>query len=199
MSRRSRKGAGSSRSALKTGLKIAVAGAGIYGSTIALELARQGHRVTLHDPLGVLRAASAINQCRIHSGYHYPRSAETIAETLEARGEFIRAFRPALVRGTRHFYAIPRQGSRTSPREYEEVLRRHSLPYRKVSPRWMDFAFIDSCYEVDESLYDPVALRRLLTGKLARAAVRFEPRALSASDKRAYDRVVYATYGITKG
>src|SRR5207237_293006 len=96
-------------------LRIAVAGAGIYGSTIALKLASEGHRVTLHDPLGVLRAASAINQCRIHRGYHYPRSPETITETLEARGEFVREFGPAVLRGTRHYYAIAREGSRTSP------------------------------------------------------------------------------------
>ena len=50
--------------------KIAVAGAGIYGATTALRLAARGHRVTLFDPLGIMQAASAINQYRVHSGYH---------------------------------------------------------------------------------------------------------------------------------
>ncbi len=58
--------------------KVAVAGAGVYGANIAISLAEAGHDVHLFDPLGVLRAASAINQYRIHSGYHYPRSPETI-------------------------------------------------------------------------------------------------------------------------
>ena len=53
-----------------TGAKIAVAGAGIYGSNCAIRLAEQGHTVHLFDPLGVIRAASAINQYRVHSGYH---------------------------------------------------------------------------------------------------------------------------------
>jgi glycine/D-amino acid oxidase-like deaminating enzyme len=61
------------------GAKIAVAGAGIYGATAAIRLAEQGHQVHLFDPLGLLRAASAINQYRVHAGYHYPRSAETIS------------------------------------------------------------------------------------------------------------------------
>src|SRR6185437_2329531 len=74
--------------------KVAVAGAGIYGATIAIRLAEQGHNVRLFDPLGILRGASAINQFRIHSGYHYPRSPETITETLEARAEFTAAFAP---------------------------------------------------------------------------------------------------------
>jgi glycine/D-amino acid oxidase-like deaminating enzyme len=56
------------------GAKIAVAGAGIYGATAAIRLAEQGHQVQMFDPLGLLRAASAINQYRVHAGYHYPRS-----------------------------------------------------------------------------------------------------------------------------
>jgi glycine/D-amino acid oxidase-like deaminating enzyme len=87
--------------------KIAVAGAGIYGATTALRLAARGHRVTLFDPLGVMQAVSAINQYRVHSGYHYPRSPETISEILEARREFLQEFRagdrwqqPALLRDT---------------------------------------------------------------------------------------------------
>ena len=34
--------------------KIAVAGAGIYGSTVAIRLAEAGHNVRLFDPLGIL-------------------------------------------------------------------------------------------------------------------------------------------------
>src|ERR1700728_5446400 len=107
--------------------KIAVAGAGIYGATIAIRLAEAGHSVRLFDPLGVLRATSAINQYRIHSGYHYPRSPETIAETLEARSEFTTAFAPAIVRNSRHYYAIPHNGSQTAPAAYERIMAKYGL------------------------------------------------------------------------
>src|SRR5664279_1930466 len=86
--------------------KVAVAGAGVYGATIAISLAGAGHDVRLFDPLGILRAASAINQYRIHSGYHYPRSPETIRETLEARVEFLNTFAPAIVRDSLHYYCL---------------------------------------------------------------------------------------------
>ncbi len=79
------------------GVKIAVAGAGIYGATVAIRLAEQGHQVHLFDPLGVLRAASPINQYRVHAGYHYPRSSETITEIAEARAEFTQVFASAIV------------------------------------------------------------------------------------------------------
>ena len=119
--------------------RVAIAGAGVYGAAVAMRLAERGHRVELFDPLGILRAASAINQYRVHAGYHYPRSPETIRETLAAREEFMSAFGPALVRNSRHYYAIPRENSRTSPENYESVMLEHGLALRPCRPDWMDF------------------------------------------------------------
>jgi len=176
--------------------KVAVAGAGIYGATIAIRLAEQGHRVHLFDPLGILQAASAINQYRIHAGYHYPRSPETISETLEARGEFIEAFGPAIVRNSSHYYAIPAQGSLTAPDAFEQVMDRFKLPYNLARPRWMDSSFIDRCYEVDEQIYDPEVLRDLVTERIESLSIPFEKRAFTREMRDDYDFVVWATYGL---
>ena len=164
--------------------KIAVAGAGIYGATIAIRLAEHGHSVRLFDPLGVMRAASAINQYRIHSGYHYPRSPETIAETLEARTEFMEAFAPAIVRNSRHYYAIPKEGSQTSPALFEKVMAQFNIVYQPSRPEWMDFGFIDKCYEVDEQIYDPDALRDLVTAQIKELGIPFEQRAFEPEHAR---------------
>ena len=176
--------------------KVAIAGAGIYGATTAFRLAEQGHRVHLFDPLGILQAASAINQYRIHSGYHYPRSPETISETLEARGEFVEAFRPAIARNTSHYYAIPKQGSLTPPDLFEQVMARYNLVCKPCRPAWMDFGFIDRCYEVDEQIYDPDVLRDLVTERIKSLAIPFEQRAFTAGMRGDYDFVVWATYGL---
>jgi hypothetical protein len=178
------------------GANIAVAGAGIYGATAAIRLAEQGHRVTLFDPLGVMRAASAINQYRVHSGYHYPRSPETITETLEARREFIQAFAPAIVRNSRHYYAIPREGSRTRPQEYEEIVRSHGLPLRACRPEWMNFEYIDRCYEVDENIYDPDLLRSVIELRLETLGIKFVQSVFLPEMRGDYDFVVLATYGM---
>jgi FAD dependent oxidoreductase len=177
-------------------VKIAVVGAGIYGACSAIRLAESGHNVDLFDPLGVLRAASDINQFRIHSGYHYPRSPETIEETLQARRDFVDTFGPAVVRGTKHYYAIPRQGSLTPPDAYEEIMARYHLPLRRCEPEWMDFAFIDRCYQVDESIYDPVALRQLLEARILALKINFRNEPYDPEFRKQYDFVVYATYGL---
>lgn len=178
-------------------MKIAVAGAGIYGATTALRLAEHGHQVDLFDPLGVMCAASAINQYRIHSGYHYPRSPETIAEIQEARREFLEAFSPAVVRNCRNYYAIPHRQSRTARERYEQVMTQHGLPLNPCRPDWLNYDFIDACYEVDEHVYDPAMLRALIAARLAASAVRFEQRAFSPATRNGYDFVVWATYGMS--
>ncbi|MBV9763021.1 MAG: FAD-binding oxidoreductase [Acidobacteriaceae bacterium] len=179
-------------------MKIAIAGAGIYGATCAMKLAQHGHKVDMFDPLGIMRAASAINQYRVHAGYHYPRSAETIQEILEARGEFLREFREAIVRNSRHYYAIPKEGSHTAPGAYERAMEAHGLPLRGCRPDWLDYAFIDRCYEVDEQIYDPEVLREIVRERLAETGVRFERREFTKEMRDEYDFVVWATYGMAQ-
>jgi hypothetical protein len=178
------------------GAKIAVAGAGIYGATAAIRLAEQGHQVHLFDPLGVLRAASAINQYRVHAGYHYPRSAETISEITEARAEFTTAFAPAIVRNSRHYYAIPKENSLTPPDLFESIMSKHGLPLRPCRPGWMNFDFIDKCYEVEENIYDPDALRGLIEARLKAQNIRLRQSEFVPAMRPDYDFVVWATYGL---
>ena len=63
-------------------MKIAVVGAGIFGVTIALKLDKF-HDVTLYESSrDIMTAASRTNQLRLHRGYHYPRSPETVDACL---------------------------------------------------------------------------------------------------------------------
>ena len=176
--------------------KIAIAGAGVYGATVAIRLAEQGHGVHLFDPLGILNAASGINQFRIHSGYHYPRSPETIEETLGAGAEFLQSFAPAIVRNSVHYYAIPHEGSQTSPELFESVMAEHKILLRPCRPEWMNFDFIDKCYEVDEQIYDPDILREELTRQIQWRGVQFHQQTFTPVMRPEYDFVIWATYGL---
>jgi len=176
--------------------KIAIAGAGVYGATTAIRLAGQGHEVHLFDPLGVLNAASGINQFRIHSGYHYPRSPETIEETMGARAEFLETFAPAIVRNSRHYYAIPHEGSQTPPELFEHVMAEHNIPLWPCRPEWMNFDFIDKCYEVEEQIYDPEILREELTRQIEALRIRRHNHEFRQDMRGDYDFIVWATYGL---
>ena len=177
--------------------RVAVVGAGIYGATIAIGLAREGYRTTLYDPLGVLRAASAINQFRIHRGYHYPRSADTIAEILEARSQFVAEYRDAIVNTAEHYYAIPRDGSLTSPEQFEDICARFALPLQAERPDWIDFGFISRCYRVEEQLYDPDIMRQIIKRRIEDLGIEFVNQEFDENRAQDCDAVIYATYAKT--
>ena len=70
-------------------MKIAVIGAGIFGITTAIKLARQ-HDVSIFERNSdILKGASDVNQCRIHRGYHYPRSPKTTLQVLNSEIGFL--------------------------------------------------------------------------------------------------------------
>lgn len=175
--------------------KIAVAGAGIYGSTIAIHLAARGADVHLFDPLGIMKAASVINQFRIHKGYHYPRSVETIREILESRESFLEEYREAVFDASEQCYAIPHEGSLTTPEEYERVFDEFGMRLAKVRPAWINFDFIRACYAVDESIYDPGQIAACVGRRVAEQGVAFRQQAFTADLEGEYDFTVYATYG----
>ena len=176
--------------------KVAVVGAGVYGSTIALRLSRAGVQVDLYDPLGIMMGASSINQLRVHAGYHYPRSPETIKEVLECRKEFISEYKESIITGGKHYYAIPKDGSRISETDYVKVLDNFKLPHIEVKPDWMDFSYISSCWEVDEVLYNPDMMREIIQQRLKNSNIKYCSKKFERSkDENSYDFVAYATYG----
>ena len=64
--------------------KIGIVGAGIFGCSIALELQKDGHLVTIiEQDSDIMLRASKNNHNRIHYGYHYPRSLETTKQSLD--------------------------------------------------------------------------------------------------------------------
>ncbi len=69
---------------------VAVIGAGFFGCEIALQLRRLGvPRVLLLDrEAAILRRASAVNQARVHNGYHYPRAVLTALRARKLRPLF---------------------------------------------------------------------------------------------------------------
>jgi len=178
------------------GKTVAVIGAGIFGANAALELSAAGFSVTLFDKASdIMQAASGINQYRMHRGYHYPRSSDTIRSCMEATPLFEETFKEAIMSHQPHYYAIAKEGSKVSGDEYLSILREHNLPYTIETPAHIAPSMVDVIVRVEETLYDPAALRRIVAARLQAAGVTLMLNTeVHADELDAFDYVVVATY-----
>ncbi len=154
-------------------MKIAVIGGGLFGCTAAIYAARSGHKVTLFEKNDdIMQEASKVNQFRLHEGYHYPRSDETVEECLRSEPGFLDEYSECLRTHDETFYAIAR-GSKTSPAEYADFLDRHVLPWNLVPGRTdlFNYDLIEAVFAVEEDWIHYPTLKRMVTNKLAEAGV----------------------------
>ena len=176
--------------------RVAIVGGGIFGATAAIYAARSGHDVHLfeqkHD---LLQAASGINQYRLHRGYHYPRSTETARSCREAERSFLGEYADAIVSGTPHLYGIAKAQSKISFGDYLAFLTANDLEYRPVTlPHLIDPAAADAL-EVQETSFDPVILRALVTKKLYESGVNVHLGINCRGEiENDFDKTIVATY-----
>lgn len=146
-----------------------VAGGGFYGAMIAayLKTRRGVGTVRLFEAAPeLLGRASLVNQARVHSGYHYPRSFTTAYRSRVNYPRFVEAFGEA----TTPFlavYALARRNSKVTPRQMERFCADIGAPLDPAPPqvaRLFDPRLVAQAYLVEESAFD--------AAKLARAAER---------------------------
>ena len=83
---------------MKERYDFCVIGGGFYGCCLALWLrAQAGTVLLLEKESSLLSRASAINQARVHTGFHYPRSLSTAIRSLINMPRFVLEFRKAIV------------------------------------------------------------------------------------------------------
>ena len=79
-------------------MKILVIGGGIFGCSISLELSKYNLDVTLIEKdSDIMSNASKCNHNRIHYGYHYPRSIETAAQSLDGLLSFLMMYKESII------------------------------------------------------------------------------------------------------
>lgn len=182
-------------------MRAAVIGAGIYGATIAVELAHAGHRVDLYERhRDLLHGATRSNQARLHLGYHYPRSLATALACREDASGFAERFPNAVNRRNNHVYAIASEGSLTSPGAYLAFCERLDAGARVVAVPSL-LQGVEVCVRVPEAIINVAAVREQLRRELRHAGVRFhrdtfiEDGAVEAAPDYFGDLIVMATYG----
>ena len=87
-----------------------IIGGGFYGCCLALYLRSITDRVIVVEAADTLMSrASRVNQARIHTGFHYPRSALTAVKSMILHRRFIQDFPEAVVDEFQMLYAIARR------------------------------------------------------------------------------------------
>jgi len=171
--------------------KCAVVGAGIYGITAAIKLRTAGYSVDLYEAEDdIMKAASGINQYRIHRGYHYPRSFETINSCKNNEESFVKYYQQAVCDDeSEHYYAIASEESLISSEQYLSVLDKSKLEWEIVD----SLPNCDLTIKVNERLYNPDALANICRQRIKGSGVNLilNKRVKKLQD---YKHTVYATY-----
>ncbi len=164
--------------------------------TAAVRLARAGFGVDLFEKeKDILMAASGINQFRLHRGYHYPRSAETIRDCMRAEASFVKEYGSAVISGDDHHYCIAKEGSLIHHNDFVKVCSDFGLGYVEARPAIVNHEKIGISVKGHESRIDPDKLRKLCWRKLKSAGVNIKLKTIATGVKlKKYDFKVIATY-----
>lgn len=179
-------------------MKVAVIGAGIFGCTAAIKLAESGHKVFLFEKnKTILSNASTANQYRLHRGYHYPRSTETVKYVKESCILFEEEFSSSICRtGYNRYYAISNEKSLTSSTQYLDFLCENDLTHKVISE--LDVLKGDKVgliVQVFENGFDINELYLLVSAKLSSSKVNLRTNTVfRKEDMEGYDVVINATY-----
>ena len=180
-------------------MKIAVIGAGIFGCSIAWYLAQHKHHVDLFEKeQNILQAASGINQFRLHRGYHYPRSKETILSSYESEGSFKQAYQQAIMDSDiESYYAIAKEKSFISHEHAKKIWSECNLEHQPVQLPILNNKKLSQTFKVREHLINPEILRELCWNYLRQYRVNVHLNTeVNAASLRHYDHVIVAAYAM---
>lgn len=137
-----------------------VIGGGIFGCYAAIYLAGRGAKVAiLEKESRLFQKASLVNQARLHSGYHYPRSIATAAMSDEHKARFTQEHLPFVNHTFEKFYAIDRYGSFTDARQFERFCAYLKIRCDKVEAHPLfNYDRLEALYQTEEHSFDPVLL-----------------------------------------
>lgn len=154
-------------------MRVAIVGAGFYGCYIARAIERRWPRdaeIEMFDreAAPMMRAATN-NQSRLHLGFHYPRSRDTIRQTIQGWSDFTSEFGACLHFPAHNLYAVHRDGL-LGGQEYLSVMDEFDLQYEDCtqgSRRYFrDNERIEVIVRVGEAVVDLEALDGAILAEL---------------------------------
>ena len=117
-------------------MKIAIIGAGWFGCHISSKLLDEGHDIKIYEKeKKIFNNASGNNQNRLHQGFHYPRSKETIKLSNSSFFRFKKEYSFLTTKIKNNIYSISNsKNSKVDFKEYCKILKGSKLKFKKLNP-----------------------------------------------------------------
>ncbi|MFM7350468.1 MAG: FAD-dependent oxidoreductase [Erythrobacter sp.] len=158
-----------------TGYDYIIIGGGFYGCCLALYLRSVSARVLVVEAgERLMDRASRVNQARVHTGFHYPRSAATAVKSTLLHRRFLADFPEAIFDDFQMLYAIARRRSKVTAKKFHRMFRDMGAPIQPASPNHkalFDPDMVEDVFACHEVAFDHKILGRLVSERLADAGV----------------------------
>lgn len=162
-----------------------IVGGGLFGIYAALYLRQKGQRVLLVEKeRELLKKASIVNQARLHSGYHYPRSVATARMSDDNKARFTEEHRDFINFEFEKYYAIDRFGSFTDHAQFERFCNFIDIRCKPVKEHpYFNFHRLEALYATTEYTFDPVLIADYYRHRLYEAAPQVTARLFTKVEK----------------
>ncbi len=149
---------------------VVIIGGGFFGCCLALYLRSICDRILVieREP-DLLTQASRVNQARVHTGFHYPRSFVTALRSARLRDRFAREFSDAVVDDFQMLYGIARRRSKVTAARFHAMfrdMRTPIAPARVGDSALFNPDLVEGVFACDEFAFDWTVLRRALAYRL---------------------------------
>ncbi len=138
-------------------MKIAIIGIGLYGAYIADKLS-ENKKISLdlfEKKNKTLNSTAKKNQYRLHKGYHYPRSKDTILQTINGFSLFKKKFKKFLYFPKKNYYLVHKE-SKINFKKYTKIYKKLGLKFKKINSinysHYLDSNQIDGCINTEEGV-----------------------------------------------
>lgn len=137
-----------------------IIGGGIFGIYAAMYLSRKGMKVCLIEKeKELLKKASIVNQARLHSGYHYPRSVATARMSDDNKARFTAEHKDFINFQFKKYYGIDKFGSFTDAKQFERFCEYIHIHCQQVNEHpYLNSHRLEAIYETTEYSFDPILI-----------------------------------------
>ncbi|MEP0393483.1 MAG: FAD-dependent oxidoreductase [Erythrobacter sp.] len=152
-----------------------VIGGGFYGCCLALYLRSISDKVLLVEASDALMTrASRVNQARVHTGFHYPRSAVTAVKSMLLHRKFLEDFPEAIVDEFQMLYAIAKRRSKVTAKKFHRMFGDMGAPIEIASPNdraLFDADMVEEVFACFETAFDYSVLASQMAERLDAAGI----------------------------